>query len=58
MDELARELIVEGHIVIITGQSRSHPFSSGFGEILLSPLPPVEQNILAADCLRARKSET
>jgi hypothetical protein len=36
MDELARELIVEGHIVIITSQSLSHPFSSGFSEILLS----------------------
>jgi hypothetical protein len=27
MDELACELIVESHIVIITGQSRSHPFN-------------------------------
>jgi len=58
MDELARELIVEGYIVIITGQSRSHPFSSNFSEIPLSPLSLVEQHILAADCLRARKSET
>ena len=54
MGELARELIAGGHIVIITGSSRSHPLSSGFSEILLSPLPPVEQKILAADCLRAR----
>ena len=54
MDELAPELIADGHIVIITGRSRSHPLSSGFSEILLLPLPPVEQKILAADCLRGR----
>ncbi|HKX29427.1 MAG TPA: hypothetical protein VJ302_17180 [Blastocatellia bacterium] len=54
MDGLMRELIADGHIVIITGRSRSHPLSSGFSEIQLSPLPPIEQQILAADCLRAR----